>query len=203
MNRTFLKIYPNSFLVRGHDVCLSSTNSSPMRQNVRRVGGQNVSGEQGISKSHDPTVSLKDRLSSVMKKVVADNSSRDNSLGYIPTSLPKAQVLSDLRNCESYLDDLARNSAVISVDVKGLNLGPEGKITSIHVSNCEGSVAILDILIVPGAIFQGHLKSILESESITKVMHDCRNVAATFWFQYQIDLKNVFDTQVSYIIYSI
>ena len=40
------------------------------------------------------------------------------------------------------------------------------------------------------------LRSILEDQNITKVMHDCRQDSAALLYQEQLPLQNVFDTQV-------
>ncbi len=40
-------------------------------------------------------------------------------------------------------------------------------------------------------------KPLLEGDSVTKVLHDCRNESATLWFQHEILINNLFDTQVS------
>ncbi len=36
----------------------------------------------------------------------------------------------------------------------------------------------------------------MENDNILKVLHDCRNESATLWFQHNIMMSNVFDTQV-------
>ena len=40
------------------------------------------------------------------------------------------------------------------------------------------------------------LKDILEDESVTKVIHDCRQDSAALFYQFGIKLNNVLDTQV-------
>lgn len=40
------------------------------------------------------------------------------------------------------------------------------------------------------------LKSMLEDDSIVKVMHDCRQDSAALYYQMGIKLQNVFDSQV-------
>ena len=39
------------------------------------------------------------------------------------------------------------------------------------------------------------LAPVLASEAVRKVMHDCREDASSFYHQYGIRLRNVFDTQ--------
>ena len=48
---------------------------------------------------------------------------------------------------------------------------------------------------VKAALISG-LKQVLEDESVTKVMHDCRKPAAAIRYQLHIGLRSVFDTQV-------
>ncbi len=40
------------------------------------------------------------------------------------------------------------------------------------------------------------LKSLMENSSVVKVIHDCRQDSAALFYQLQIRLDNVFDTQV-------
>ena len=48
---------------------------------------------------------------------------------------------------------------------------------------------------IKAALING-LKQILEDDSVVKIMHDCREPAAAIYYQLQIKLCNVFDTQV-------
>ena len=48
---------------------------------------------------------------------------------------------------------------------------------------------------VKAALISG-LKQILEDDTVVKIMHDCREPAAAILYQLQINLCNVFDTQV-------
>ena len=41
------------------------------------------------------------------------------------------------------------------------------------------------------------LKSLLQNPSVVKVVHDCRQDSAALFYQMQIKLENVFDTQVA------
>ena len=41
------------------------------------------------------------------------------------------------------------------------------------------------------------LKSLLQNPSVVKVMHDCRQDSEALFYQKQIKLENVFDTQVA------
>lgn len=44
------------------------------------------------------------------------------------------------------------------------------------------------------------LKAILEDENVTKVIHDCRQDSAALFYQFNIKLQNVLDTQVLMLV---
>lgn len=176
--KTFLKIYPNSFLVQGNTV--TSLHKSPTRS---------VSSSSTLN-SNNPAFSLKDRINSVVKKAMADNSQRDSPVvlsnggggGGSPNASPSrvspptssssssepmprsdnVRVITDERECVGILQRaLNSKSRTVAVELKGINLGPEGKITSVHLShNLDGPGGrvipanfILDFIALPQSIF--------------------------------------------------
>jgi ribonuclease D len=44
------------------------------------------------------------------------------------------------------------------------------------------------------------LRSLMENSSVVKVIHDCRQDSAALFYQLQIRLDNVFDTQVQALL---
>ncbi len=44
------------------------------------------------------------------------------------------------------------------------------------------------------------LRSLMENSSVVKVIHDCRQDSAALFYQLQIRLANVFDTQVQALL---
>lgn len=59
---------------------------------------------------------------------------------------------------------------------------------------------IFDVLTCPEIVVAGGLKKLLESESVIKVIHDCRNDSVNLFAQFEILLTNVFDTQCAHAV---
>ena len=49
-------------------------------------------------------------------------------------------------------------------------------------------------------IIEGKLGELLQSEDVTKVIHDCRNDSACLYFEHGITMNNVFDTNAAYAV---
>jgi predicted RNA-binding protein YlqC (UPF0109 family) len=96
------------------------------------------------------------------------------------------------------LDELPKDFSfqeVIAVDVEGVDLGRNGKVSLISI--CDNNMTfIFDVLDKsnddPLILF---LKSVLENECIVKVIHDCRMDSDALFFHFDIDMQNVHDTQ--------
>jgi exonuclease 3'-5' domain-containing protein 1 len=88
---------------------------------------------------------------------------------------------------------------IISFDCEGVNLGVKGQLTIIEIGTIRGEAFIFDLQLCPQLVSDGGLKGILEDENIIKIIHDCRNDSFNLYAQYNVLLRNVFDTQV--IIY--
>lgn len=89
---------------------------------------------------------------------------------------------------------------VIAFDSKGVNLGVKGQLTLIEIATIRGEVFIFDLQHCPELMTDGGLKSILEDENIVKIIHDCRNDSFNLYSQYDILLRNVFDTQSAHAV---
>lgn len=85
---------------------------------------------------------------------------------------------------------------VISFDSKGVNLGVKGQLTLIEIGTVRGEAFIFDLQQCPHMMIDGGIKMLLEDENIIKIIHDCRNDSHNLYTQYDILLRNVFDTQV-------
>ena len=85
---------------------------------------------------------------------------------------------------------------VISFDSKGVNLGVKGQLTLIEIGTVRGEAFIFDLQQCPQMMLDGGIKMLLEDENIIKIIHDCRNDSYNLYTQYDILLRNVFDTQV-------
>uniref|UniRef100_A0ABK8FF28 3'-5' exonuclease domain-containing protein n=2 Tax=Anopheles gambiae TaxID=7165 RepID=A0ABK8FF28_ANOGA len=90
--------------------------------------------------------------------------------------------------------------AIVSFDCEGINLGVRGQITMVQLGTTRGEAFIFDIATCPDMVVEGGLKEILESEKVIKVIHDCRNDSVNLFNQFQILLRNVFDTQSAHAV---
>eukprot|EP00736_Rhodelphis_marinus_P006350 Rmarinus@m.1786 len=93
--------------------------------------------------------------------------------------------------------------ASIAVDCEGTRLSRDGKLCLLQIATPDG-VYLFDLMHeagVKGFLDSGGLRSILESESILKVMHDCRNDSDALYHLGGVRLANVFDTQIAFAVY--
>ncbi|XP_058837896.1 uncharacterized protein LOC131693784 isoform X1 [Topomyia yanbarensis] len=92
------------------------------------------------------------------------------------------------------------DQAVISFDCEGINLGVRGQITIIQLGTTRGEAFIFDVATCPDMVAHGGIKEILEADKVIKVIHDCRNDSVNLYNQFQIMLRNVFDTQSAHAV---
>ncbi|XP_055619863.1 uncharacterized protein LOC129764624 isoform X2 [Toxorhynchites rutilus septentrionalis] len=92
------------------------------------------------------------------------------------------------------------DQAVVSFDCEGINLGVRGQITMIQLGTTRGEAFIFDVATCPDMVPHGGIKEVLESEKVIKVIHDCRNDSVNLYNQFQIMLRNVFDTQSAHAV---
>lgn len=92
------------------------------------------------------------------------------------------------------------DQAVVSFDCEGINLGVRGQITMIQLGTTRGEAFIFDVATCPDMVAHGGIKEILETEKVIKVIHDCRNDSVNLYNQFQILLRNVFDTQSAHAV---
>ncbi|XP_049298934.1 uncharacterized protein LOC125771866 [Anopheles funestus] len=98
------------------------------------------------------------------------------------------------------LKSALEEQAIVSFDCEGINLGVRGQITMVQLGTTRGEAFIFDITTCPDMVVEGGLKEILESEKVIKVIHDCRNDSVNLFNQFQILLRNVFDTQSAHAV---
>ncbi|KAK7864898.1 hypothetical protein R5R35_001987 [Gryllus longicercus] len=164
--------------------------------------------------------SLKQRVNSVVMKTLADNTEKDRS--YAATTLSgegvaaggenrKIKVLQSTRVIASVKESLqivdkilcrakSGKKVAISFDCEGVNLGVKGQLTLFQIGTCSGQAYIFDLVTCPKLVKAGGLQCLLESEDVTKVIHDCRNDSVNLYNQYGITLRNIFDTQAAHAI---
>lgn len=95
---------------------------------------------------------------------------------------------------------MLRLSKSLAVDCEGERLGRNGRLTLVQIAS-EQAVFLFDVVAFGGSereVLISTLKALLESQSIVKILHDCRQDAAALHYQLGITLQNVLDTQVAY-----
>lgn len=118
--------------------------------------------------------------------------------------LQNTQVISTVKESLFVCDAIMKSSpssderVVISFDCEGVNLGVKGQLTVIEIGTVRGEAFIFDLQQCPQMVVDGGLKQLLEDENVIKIIHDCRNDSYNLYAQYNILLRNVFDTQVSF-----
>ncbi|XP_067661474.1 uncharacterized protein [Haliotis asinina] len=88
---------------------------------------------------------------------------------------------------------------VIGVGLEGVCIGRDGTLCWLQVSTKE-EIFLFDVLSLRHECFQHGLQKIMESGTILKVMHDCRQPSDLLYHQFGVELVNVFDTQVAAVI---
>ncbi|XP_041971580.1 egalitarian protein homolog [Aricia agestis] len=169
---------------------------------------------------------LKQRINSIVIKNLAENMVRDRVNNHLNRSeemngtattrnsmmgeawrqkvLQSATVITSVRECMTLIDSIMSSKRttkpIVSFDCEGINLGLKGVLTLCQIATMNGEVYILDIMACPGMITEGKIKELLESESVVKIIHDCRNDSVNLYNQFEITLKNVFDTQAAHAV---
>jgi len=114
--------------------------------------------------------------------------------------LQASRVVVSVRESCQLVEDLLLAGHPVGFDGEGVNLGPKGQMTLLQISTMAGQIIIFDVQTTPALMTQGGLKKLLESEQVIKVVHDCRNDSAALFFQYDIHLRAVFDTQAAHAV---
>lgn len=115
--------------------------------------------------------------------------------------LKSAKIITKLRDCQNLVTHLkSTGTNIISMDAEGVNLGPNGPMTLLQIGTGSGNIFILDLVACREMLTDGGIKEILESPNIVKVVHDCRNDSAALYYQFDITLNNVFDTQAAHAV---
>ncbi|TRY75307.1 hypothetical protein TCAL_01651 [Tigriopus californicus] len=208
--RTFLKMYPQHFQVQGKLVELavtvskSSLNNGPNSNSNTNTNNNNIAvganSNDGTPRarrskadgmSFNPMASLKDRINSVVKQVVADNTFKERADAprfdyqtWCSNVIQSAKIIRSVEEGRSLCENILKSHDVVALDVKGMNLGVEGRITSIHLNTMDCSPLVFDLITLPTLLTEGRLKDVLETDRIVK--------AAYAVLQYQEDLSPVY-----------
>ncbi|XP_063234532.1 egalitarian protein homolog [Bacillus rossius redtenbacheri] len=163
--------------------------------------------------------SLKQRINSLVMKTLADNTEKDRN--YAAAALANnsssagenwkvrvfqsTRVVVNPKECLQIVDDILSrakpgNPVAVSFDCEGINLGVKGQLTLFQFGTVTGQAFIFDLVTCPSLVTMGGLQRLLESELVTKVIHDCRNDSVNLYSQFGITLRNVFDTQAAHAV---
>lgn len=88
---------------------------------------------------------------------------------------------------------------VVSLDCESI-ANVNGKLSIIQLGTTHGEAFIFDVQTCPQIVKYGGLKSVLESDRVIKIIHDCRGDSHNLFAQFHIILRKVFDTQVAQVI---
>jgi exonuclease 3'-5' domain-containing protein 1 len=114
--------------------------------------------------------------------------------------LAQTTIVDNLEDAKRVIERITRESnTVLGLDLEGVNLGRGGTITLVQISTKDQEVFIFDVYRTL-RIMEEVLKPILESPDIFKVIHDCVNDSCALFFNHQIRLDGVLDTQVAHCI---
>lgn len=93
------------------------------------------------------------------------------------------------------IEDLVQYT-YIGLSTDGANMGRKCKMPFIVLSTPH-QIYIFDVQVMQYHAFDAGLKKILESESLKKIVHDCRKLSDCLYHKHNVKLNSVFDTQVS------
>lgn len=121
--------------------------------------------------------------------------------------LQGTSVVVDIKECATIIDRImnpknrgGKQIPVISFDCEGINLGLKGQITLFQIATVNNEAFVFDLITSPHMVVDGGLKTLLESEQVIKVIHDCRNDSVNLYNQFGVMLKGVFDTQAAHAV---
>ncbi|XP_077298358.1 egl_like_exo domain-containing protein [Arctopsyche grandis] len=121
--------------------------------------------------------------------------------------LQSTSVVVDIKECATIIDRImnpknrgSKHMPVISFDCEGINLGLKGQITLFQIATVNNEAFVFDLITSPHMVVDGGLKTLLESEQVIKVIHDCRNDSVNLYNQFGVMLKGVFDTQAAHAV---
>ncbi|VVB09033.1 unnamed protein product [Arabis nemorensis] len=95
-----------------------------------------------------------------------------------------------------FLNPSPDKKLVIGFDCEGVDLCRHGKLCIMQIA-FSNAIYLVDV-IQGGETLMKACKPALESNYITKVIHDCKRDSEALYFQFGIRLHNVVDTQIAY-----
>lgn len=92
------------------------------------------------------------------------------------------------------IDDL-NSYSYLGLSTDGANMGRKCKMPFLVISTPQ-QIYIFDIQVLQYHGFDAGLKKILESDTLKKIVHDCRILSDCLYHKHNVKLNSVFDTQV-------
>nr|XP_034303764.1 uncharacterized protein LOC105342861 isoform X9 [Crassostrea gigas] len=120
-----------------------------------------------------------------------------STLSQVPMANQAVEIVVETSRCRQIVSILSSES-VLAVDCEGIALGVEGPMTLLQICTYSGDVYLFDVQENRELFSEGHLKIVLESDEILKVIHACSYDSAALYHQFGVTLQNVFDTQIQY-----
>jgi hypothetical protein len=105
------------------------------------------------------------------------------------------------RKVLAVIEKSVAQSKAVAVDIEG-DLRPAGRLSLIQIGLESEAVFLFDVLTCPALLGENAgLRNLLsDSVTVTKILHDCRNDAAALKGQFNIELAQVWDTQIAHAI---
>tara|TARA_B110000977_G_scaffold63270_1_gene86029 strand:- start:19207 stop:19995 length:789 start_codon:yes stop_codon:yes gene_type:complete len=117
------------------------------------------------------------------------------------TSSPPPILLDSLTECTKRITALISLAKPVAVDFEGISLSRKGRLCLAQIASVDETQPVLLVDVValgPEAFTTGKLGKLLESETIVKLIFDCRSDRDALRHQFGVELKNVYDIQVIY-----
>lgn len=109
----------------------------------------------------------------------------------------RTHVISDVQEAQVTMVTILKESKV-GLDLEGMDLGIDGKVSIVTLALPNGNVYIFDVYSCPMIMFDGKLHEVLESDRILKVMHGAFGDAGGLLSNFNVRLRNVYDTQCAF-----
>jgi hypothetical protein len=105
------------------------------------------------------------------------------------------------RKALAVIEKSVAQSKAVAVDIEG-DLRPAGRLSLIQIGLESEAVFLFDVLTCPALLGENAgLRNLLaDSVTVTKILHDCRNDAAALKGQFNIELRQVWDTQTAHAL---
>ena len=106
-----------------------------------------------------------------------------------------AEIVDTEQRCRAVCAELLQDKA-LAVDIEGVNLCRHGEICIVQVAKRTGPVFLFDVVALGKTAFSSGLQEVLESDSVAKLLFDCRADADALHHLWQVTPRNVLDMQV-------